>query len=260
MHADSRTPESGTADHVPETCPSGNHRVLPDSPHNISPIAHRVILCATTHCGRVGLALTLQRLPSVHIVASVQQVECAISSAERHQPNVVFASTQYKDRPTKEVVGTLHGKCPTCRIILIGDPVPAAELTELLPHGLGALLSWEAIDLARLEDLLSGPPCFETVLIHRQVLSPKDVGPQACSNRARAASLRDNERDVLKRSALGETEAETANSLSMSRRSIQRIVARVEVKLDARSLFVLGMRAGQMQSLMPGLEPLSKPE
>lgn len=58
--------------------------------------------------------------------------------------------------------------------------------------------------------------------------------------------LSERERAVLQWLGQGRTEKEVARAEGVSRRTVTRIVATLEVKLEAPTLFVLGQRARQL--------------
>ena len=121
-----------------------------------------------------------------------------------------------------------------------------AELSALNELGVVGYLLWG--DLAP-ETL---PHCLATMLIGKAVLRTRSVAaafagawscsPRPCGDRVR---LTEREQAVLRRLAEGLTHEEIAQLEPLSLRTVDRIVATLEAKLDAPSQFVLGLKAAQ---------------
>ncbi|MFJ7773062.1 response regulator [Streptomyces sp. NPDC097107] len=206
---------------------------------------------------RAGFGLILGAQPGITVVGEVADgVEC-IELARRLRPHVVLADIRMPRLDGLEVVRHLAGPG-------VDDPINVVlittfDLEDYMRTGLrngacGFLLKdsspgllIETVRAAARGDALVSPAVIVHLLRHM-----KETGPVAASNGAEAARLSERELDIVRLVAVGRTNLEICDELSLSLSTVKTYLARTQMKLGARNRVEVAAWAWEHGVVRPG--------
>jgi DNA-binding NarL/FixJ family response regulator len=161
---------------------------------------------------------------------------------------VVLLSAERKGA-VPEQVGEIRARFPESRIVVLGlEPAPAG-LSELVERGVAAYLLWRDLDLVSLQRCLDAISSSDVVLASRRLIveQPADATAERTVHTEGApVTLTRRECDILRWLAAGLTQAQIAETLDASLRTVKRDVASLHRKLNARTPFALGLKASAL--------------
>ena len=190
-----------------------------------------VILADDHAVVRTGLRLLLDAEDDVDVLAEAGDFPDAIKAVAAYRPTVLVLDLGMPGGSGLETIATLAGSVPETAIVVLTMQDDPAFARGALSRGARGYVLKEAAD-DELLDAIHAAARGDTYLNPR--LGARLATEQP--NRApRVAALTGRELDVLRRIALGHTNAEIAGQLSLSIRTIETHRAHIQSKLDRTS-------------------------
>ena len=207
-----------------------------------------LLLITSDELGWAELGRAVRSLHGVCVVGEATSAEQATDFAARLQPDVVICAARVEGRSALPLLVDLrHKLCPSCKIVVLAarlDPVEAGAFADL---GLAGYLLWGELSRETVCHSLAAVTGGDVVISSRAVATTWREGPHRDAPSALAAvRLTAHERAVLEGLTEGHTRKEIAREAGLSERTVNRIVAALEEKLDAQGPVVLGVRAAQL--------------
>jgi DNA-binding NarL/FixJ family response regulator len=196
----------------------------------------RVALADDSLLVREGLEQVLAAQPGVDVVASCADLPSLLAAIEVEPPDVVLTDIRMPPSRTDEgirVAATLRESHPSIGVVVLSqyaEPSYAMELLDSGSDGRGYLLKERVHDGAQLR------AAIETVAEGGSVIDPKVVELLvAATSRSRhspLAELTSREREVLAEIAQGKSNAAIGESLVLTKRSVEKHINSIFLKLD----------------------------
>jgi two-component system response regulator NreC len=180
---------------------------------------------------RSGLRLLLDAEPELEVIAEAGDMPDAIRMVEAHRPAVLVLDLNMPGGSGLDAITTLSASTPESAIVVLTMQDDPAFARRALRNGALAFVLKEAADDELLEAVRAAAQ-GETYLNPRlgarmaaEPTSPPDPPDD----------LTERERDVLRRIALGHTNAEIADQLYLSVRTVETHRAHIQQKLSRSS-------------------------
>lgn len=154
-------------------------------------------------------------------------------------PDVLLLDLQMPGATALETMTYIHTHCPQTRIIVLTAHDDDVYVHHALDAGVvGYVLKDEVAEVivTAIRSVMQGG-----IWLSRRVMG--------CLTTRETVTLNEREQVVLRRLAEGLTQEQIARMEHLSVRTVKRIVASLEMKLDASCQFVLAMRATQLKLL-----------
>ena len=193
-----------------------------------------------------SIRTALEAMHTVCVADDIVDARLAVERACACRPDamIVELADTDSDAPVLSLVADLRSRCPESRILALAACFESSRFLALAGLGVQGFILWRDLDLATLRH------CLDAVLGGQLVVASKSLPTEllhaeSSASRAEAAAvaLTEREQAVLRGLASGRTQKEIAAADHLSLRTIKRIVAGLEAKLNAPSPFVLGARA-----------------
>ena len=180
---------------------------------------------------RSGLRLLLDAEPELEVIAEAGDMPDAIRMVQTHRPAVLVLDLNMPGGSGLDAISTLTASTPECAIVVLTMQDDPAFAREALQNGALAFVLKEAAD----EELLGA---VRSAARGDTYLNPR-LGARMATEPASPPSplddLTDRECDVLRRIALGHTNAEIAGQLFLSVRTVETHRAHIQQKLGRSS-------------------------
>lgn len=175
----------------------------------------RIVLADDHVVVRAGLRLIIEGVEGWEVIAECGDAETAARLVRQHHPDVLVLDLVMPGRRPLEVVPELRRSSPDTRVVILtmeADPVIARRA---LASGAAAYVLKEAADAALVD-------AIRTCAAGGTYLDP-GLGALVATAPAgtRADTLSERELEVLRLIALGETNTEIAQALSLSVRTVE---------------------------------------
>src|SRR3954447_23273865 len=180
---------------------------------------------------RSGLRLLLDAEPDLEVIAEAGDIPGAIHAVLTHRPAVMVLDLNMPGGSGLDVVTTLRASAPKTAIVVLTMQDDPAFARRAFQNGALAFVLKEAADDELLEAVRAaaqGETYLNPRLGARMAAAPT-FPPDAPDD------LTDRERDVLRRIALGHTNAEIAGQLYLSVRTVETHRAHIQQKLSRSS-------------------------
>ena len=180
---------------------------------------------------RSGLRLLLDAEPELEVIAEAGDMPDAIRMVQAHRPTVLVLDLNMPGGSGLDAITTLSASTPESAIVVLTMQDDPAFARRALQNGALAFVLKEAADDELLEAVRAaarGETYLNPRLGARMAREP-DSPPDPPDD------LTDRERDVLRRIALGHTNAEIAGQLYLSVRTIETHRAHIQQKLGRSS-------------------------
>jgi two-component system response regulator NreC len=177
---------------------------------------------------RRALRLLLEEEPGFEVVAEAEDAEGAIRYLRGHKPSVLILDLNMPGRPSLEAIPEMLEASPRTRIVVLTMQKEPAFARQALQLGvLGYVLKEAAGDelVRAVRKAAAGETYLQPALGARLAAEPK----------AAASDLSERETDVLRLIALGHTNAEIAEQLYISVRTVETHRAHIQQKLGVSS-------------------------
>lgn len=204
-----------------------------------------VVLLTSDAVGWDELRRILAGLPDIRVVGDTADLTAARYLAAAHAPDAIIAAAMIGGASVLPLIADLRRTCcPATKVILVAGDYAPGGLRSPEDTGVVGYLLWADLSPAVLHHCLAAAITGDVVLASSQVVrqfvaEQRGEGPAYLA----AAGVTARERSILGRLAAGQTRAEIAACEAISMRTVKRVIAELEAKLDAPNQFVLGMRA-----------------
>ena len=193
-----------------------------------------------------SLRVALLSIPDVRIVGDVIEPAKALDRAGDLQPDAVLLGFSDADgaHSTLRLVSALRERCADSKVIVVAHSLQSPDFIALVGSGVHGFVLWRDLNVAALRHCLSAILRGELLVVSKSL--PDDLLHPAVGDtqpRTGRIQLTQRERLILEQMAAGLTQKEIAAANHLSLRTVKRIVAGLERKLDASSQFVLGAKA-----------------
>ena len=180
---------------------------------------------------RSGLRLLLDAEPELEVIAEAGDMPDAIRMVQAHRPTVLVLDLNMPGGSGLDAITTLSASTPESAIVVLTMQDDPAFARRALQNGALAFVLKEAADDELLEAVRAAAR-GETYLNPR--LGAR-MATETTSSPEPPDDLTDRERDVLRRIALGHTNAEIAGQLYLSVRTVETHRAHIQQKLSRSS-------------------------
>ena len=190
----------------------------------------RIVLADDHAVVRRGLELLLGAEEGFEVVASVGDVEAAIRSTRGHKPGVLVLDLNMPGGSSLEAIPTILEASPQTSIVVLTMQNEPAFARQALASGALAYVLKEAADDELVEAVrraAAGQTYLNPQLGARIAAEPPPSGPPD--------DLTEREVEVLRMIALGHTNAEIAEGLFLSIRTVESHRAHIQQKLRRSS-------------------------
>jgi DNA-binding NarL/FixJ family response regulator len=202
---------------------------------SLPPMALRVVVGEDNLLVREGLVRLLSTAPDMEVVASCDDYDALAATVEEQQPDVVL--TDIRMPPTRSdegirLAGELRASHPEMGVVVVSQYSEPSYVVELFEDGSDrrAYLLKE-----RLHDRAALVSAVRTVAAGGSAVDPKIVEvlvyARSGSPSSQLAELTSREREVLAEIAQGSSNGAIAESLFVSKRSVEKLVNSIFLKL-----------------------------
>jgi two-component system response regulator NreC len=177
---------------------------------------------------RRALRMLLEEESGFEVVAEADDADAAIRYLRGHKPDVLILDLHMPGRPSLEAIPDLKEASPGTRIVVLTMQKEPAFARRVLQLGVLGYVLKEAAD----DELVQA---VRSAAAGNTYLQPA-LGAKVAAEREGAASdLSERETDVLRLIALGHTNAEIAEQLYISVRTVETHRAHIQQKLGVSS-------------------------
>jgi two-component system response regulator NreC len=177
---------------------------------------------------RRALRVLLEEEPGFEVVAEVEDTDAAIRYLGRHEPDVLILDLNMPGRPGLEAIPDMRGASPETKIVVLAMQKETAFARQALQLGVLGYVLKEAAD----DELVQA---VRSVAAGNTYLQPALGAKLAAEPESSASDLSERETDVLRLIALGHTNAEIAEKLYISVRTVETHRAHIQQKLGVSS-------------------------
>ncbi len=177
---------------------------------------------------RRALRMLLEEEPGFEVVAEAEDAEGAIRYVRGHKPDVLILDLNMPGRPSLETIPDIREASPQTRIVVLTMQKEPAFARQALQLGVLGYVLKEAADdelVQAVRSAAAGNTYLQPALGARLAAEPKGSG----------TDLSERETDVLRLIALGHTNAEIAEKLYISVRTVESHRAHIQQKLGVSS-------------------------
>ncbi len=206
-----------------------------------------VLLIPGNEVGWTDVRTTLRAMTTVRVVGEATDADDVLRLVADAPPRVILAAKTVGGAPTLPLLTEIRRHAPATRLLIFASHYTTAELAAFAALVTSGCLLWSDLTVPVLRD------CLAAVLegdVHISSQSAVDAFMETVRDPARLHPaeiyLTERERAVLRHLAAGRTQKQIAGAEGMSERTVKRIVASLEEKLDVPSQFSLGVRAAQL--------------
>lgn len=179
---------------------------------------------------RDALATQIARRAGFHVAASVGDAQSAINACRQHQPDLLLLDIEMPGRDALAAMSDVHAVSPNTRIAILSAYCRDSFISLACENGaVGYLLKTDppATIVASLEKIASGASGVYSKPVQQRV-SMREVKPGHKERRAsRVDDLTPRELEVLRYIGKGMDNDAMAKTMSLSKRTVERHVARL---------------------------------
>ena len=177
---------------------------------------------------RRALRVLLEEEPGFEVVAEAEDADGAIRYVRGHKPDVLILDLNMPGRPSLEAIPDMQEASPETKIVVLTMQKEPAFARQALQQGVLGYVLKEAADdelVQAVRSAAAGDTYLQPALGARLAAEPKLA----------ATDLSERETDVLRLIALGHTNAEIAEKLYISVRTVETHRAHIQQKLGVSS-------------------------
>ncbi len=203
----------------------------------------RVLIADDHPLVRCGIRETLHVADDIVFVGEASRGDETQRLCRELRPDVLLLDLQMPGPHADEIINSLHTDCPLIRVLILTAYDDEVYIRRMLTVGVaGYVLKDEVADVivTAIRAVMQGG-----MWLSRRV-SDALVAQRPSHSRETAPHFTERERSVLRLVAQGLAEKEIAYAEGRSLRTIQRIVAVLETKLEAPNLAVLTLKASRL--------------
>lgn len=177
----------------------------------------------------------------MHLVDSPYGLDDARSIAETLSPTLIIAPGTVRGRSIHSFVQGIRSLgSPSSKFLIISGHIEQQSILTLAAIGIEGHLLWDSASVETVQRA--------AILIakHDVRLASEELIHELVGRPAQSHELALTERDLLILYLLsqGHTQEGVAQQVSISRRTVERAIANLQIRLDAPSMFSLGWKAG----------------
>jgi two-component system response regulator NreC len=177
---------------------------------------------------RRALRVLLEEEPDFEVVAEAEDADGAVRYLRGHKPDVLILDLNMPGRASLEAIPDMHEASPETKIVVLTMQKEPAFARQALQQGVLGYVLKEAAD----DELVQA---VRSAAAGDTYLQPA-LGARLAAEPTRSASdLSERETDVLRLIALGHTNAEIAEQLYISVRTVETHRAHIQQKLGISS-------------------------
>jgi two-component system, NarL family, response regulator NreC len=177
---------------------------------------------------RRALRVLLEEEPGFEVVAEAEDSDGAIRYLRGHKPDVLILDLNMPGRPSLEAIPDMQEASPGTKIVVLTMQKEPAFARQALQLGVLGYVLKEAAD----DELVQA---VRSAAAGETYLQPALGARLAAEPEAAASDLSERETDVLRLIALGHTNAEIAEKLYISVRTVETHRAHIQQKLGVSS-------------------------
>ena len=178
---------------------------------------------------RNALRLLLDAEPGFEVVAEAGDADAAVRYVRGHKPAVLILDLNMPGRPSLEAIPDIHEASPDTEVVVLTMQNEPAFARRALQAGVRGYVLKEAAD-SELVQAVRSAAAGDTYL--QPALGARLAASSGSHN---GDELSERERDVLRLIALGHTNAEVAEQLYISIRTVESHRAHIQQKLGLSS-------------------------
>ncbi len=185
----------------------------------------RIVIADDHSVVRRGLRQVLEADPGIEVVAEADDIESARRYVRGHKPDVVVLDLNMPGGSTLDAIPEIRAEAPETRIVILTMQDEPAYARQALASGVMGYVLKEAAD-AELVEAVKRAAAGDTYLNPRlgaKLAAEPPPGPPD--------GLSEREVEVLRMIALGHTNAEIADQLYLSVRTVETHRAHIQQKL-----------------------------
>ncbi|HEX8958627.1 MAG TPA: response regulator transcription factor [Solirubrobacterales bacterium] len=192
------------------------------------PGAISIVLADDHTVVRRALRLLLEEEPDFEVVAEAEDAEAAVRYARGHKPTVLILDLNMPGKPSLEAIPEIREASPRTQIVVLTMQKEPAFARQALQLGVLGYVLKEAADdeLVQAVRSAAGGGTYLQPALGARLAAEADPGKQ---------DLSDRETEVLRLIALGHTNAEIAEKLFISVRTVETHRAHIQQKLGISS-------------------------
>jgi two-component system response regulator NreC len=199
----------------------------------------RIVLADDHAIVRAGIRMLVESVPGWEVVAECGDAESAARRARGHHADVLLLDLTMPGRPSLEVLPDIRRTAPETRVLILTMEADPAMARAAFAAGAAAYVLKEAADSELID-------AIRRVAAGRSYLDPA-LGAlvAAAPPPTRSHSLSSRELEVLRLVALGNTNAEIAEALCLSARTVETHRSHISTKTgcETRAKLVVYARA-----------------
>jgi len=177
---------------------------------------------------RRALRVLLEEEPGFEVVAEADEADAAIRYLRGHKPDVLILDLNMPGRPSLEAIPDMQEASPETKIVVLTMQKEPAFARQALQLGVLGYVLKEAAD----DELVQA---VRSAAAGETYLQPALGAKLAAEPETPANDLSERETDVLRLIALGHTNAEIAEQLYISVRTVETHRAHIQQKLGVSS-------------------------
>ncbi|HEX6687245.1 MAG TPA: response regulator transcription factor [Solirubrobacterales bacterium] len=177
---------------------------------------------------RRALRVLLEEEPGFEVVAEADDADAAVRYLRGHKPDVLILDLNMPGRPSLEAIPEMKEASPETKIVVLTMQKEPAFARQALQLGVIGYVLKEAAD----DELVQA---VRSAAAGETYLQPALGAKLAAEPEKAASDLSERETDVLRLIALGHTNAEIAEQLYISVRTVETHRAHIQQKLGVSS-------------------------
>jgi len=207
-----------------------------------------VLLIPPNDIGWLSLQQAVASLPDVHVEIASGDAAAITQMALDLRPAAIITAARLDGASVTPVLRHLRRRLRKAVFIIVDHDVDPDALPDLAQAGVSAYLLWSRLCDVCLRPTLEVALTGKTVVLTNEVAEMYDRIMRESSGPASASPpLSDREFHVLRLLAAGQTRSEIANALSISSRTIDRIIDDLKTAFDTptrEALMVAAVKLG----------------
>lgn len=206
-----------------------------------------VLLVRSDDIGWTELRVALDAIIDVRVVGDADSLE-RVYGAFDADPDIVLTAAHPPDHRHAWLPLEVRARFPSSRIVVLAAHFTPDDIAASADGDYFGYLLWSDLSPSKLDCWLATVLYSDLVVASRAIVSTfVEMHRQAPRPVPHGLPLSPCEHDVLRRLAEGMTREQIAAAVHLSRRQVDRIVARLQDKFDATSPFPLVVKATQLR-------------
>lgn len=218
-------------------------------------VGYNVLLIESDDVGWAELRAVLDKMEQVRIIGEVASMASVtqLVQAPHVLPDVIMSAATLQGTSMLPLLASLRSEFwPDSKVIVFAARYSHEDLLALPDLEPSGYLLWSDLSRQTLEHLL-GAIFIRDIVVASSAVATAFVAAQRVQvpDGRQAARLSARQCAIVRRLSEGLTHDQIAEAEGMSLRTVQRIIASLEVELEAPSLFVLGQKVARLGLLDP---------